>query len=108
LFVLVSDCGGSSAFGTLLAVMGQNIRQSATTKPEEFKIVSGGQTGADRAGLDWAIKNGIKLKTARIPFTWTHPRVKVPLMKRRFSSADWGPFGYHPWGHAIQTCIITC
>lgn len=25
----------------------------------EFKIVSGGQTGADRAGLDWAIKNGI-------------------------------------------------
>ena len=25
----------------------------------EFKIISGGQTGADRAGLDWAIKNGI-------------------------------------------------
>jgi hypothetical protein len=24
-----------------------------------LKIVSGGQTGADRAGLDWAIKNGI-------------------------------------------------
>ena len=23
------------------------------------KIISGGQTGADRAGLDWAIKNGI-------------------------------------------------
>jgi hypothetical protein len=25
-----------------------------------LKIVSGGQTGADRAGLDWAIKNGIE------------------------------------------------
>jgi hypothetical protein len=24
-----------------------------------LKIISGGQTGADRAGLDWAIKNGI-------------------------------------------------
>lgn len=24
-----------------------------------LKIVSGGQTGADRAGLDWAIKNGV-------------------------------------------------
>jgi hypothetical protein len=24
-----------------------------------IKITSGGQTGADRAGLDWAIKNGI-------------------------------------------------
>jgi len=24
-----------------------------------LKIVSGGQTGADRAALDWAIKNGI-------------------------------------------------
>ncbi|MGB9602720.1 MAG: putative molybdenum carrier protein [Limisphaerales bacterium] len=24
-----------------------------------FKIISGGQTGADRAGLDWAIANGI-------------------------------------------------
>ena len=24
-----------------------------------LKIVSGGQTGADRAGLDWAIGNGI-------------------------------------------------
>ena len=24
------------------------------------KIISGGQTGADRAGLDWAIKNGIE------------------------------------------------
>jgi hypothetical protein len=23
------------------------------------KIISGGQTGADRAALDWAIKNGI-------------------------------------------------
>lgn len=27
--------------------------------PEGFKIVSGGQTGADQAGLDWAIANGI-------------------------------------------------
>lgn len=25
----------------------------------KLKIVSGGQTGADRAGLDWAIENGI-------------------------------------------------
>jgi hypothetical protein len=24
----------------------------------DLKIISGGQTGADRAGLDWAIKNG--------------------------------------------------
>ena len=24
-----------------------------------WKIVSGGQTGADRAGLDWAMKTGI-------------------------------------------------
>jgi hypothetical protein len=27
--------------------------------PSEFKIVSGGQAGADRAGLDWAIAHGI-------------------------------------------------
>jgi Circularly permutated YpsA SLOG family len=27
---------------------------------QSLKIVSGGQTGADRAGLDWAIKNGIQ------------------------------------------------
>jgi hypothetical protein len=27
--------------------------------PEGFKIVSGGQTGADQAGLDWAIAHGI-------------------------------------------------
>jgi hypothetical protein len=26
---------------------------------QSLRIVSGGQTGADRAGLDWAIKNGI-------------------------------------------------
>jgi len=26
---------------------------------ERLKIVSGGQTGADRAGLDWAINNSI-------------------------------------------------
>jgi predicted Rossmann-fold nucleotide-binding protein len=26
---------------------------------DNFKIVSGGQTGADRAALDWAIENGI-------------------------------------------------
>jgi predicted Rossmann fold nucleotide-binding protein DprA/Smf involved in DNA uptake len=24
----------------------------------QFKVISGGQTGADRAGLDWAIKHG--------------------------------------------------
>jgi hypothetical protein len=29
-------------------------------KLEGLTIVSGGQTGADRAGLDWAIKNGIE------------------------------------------------
>ena len=27
--------------------------------PVDFKIISGGQTGADKAGLDWAIANGI-------------------------------------------------
>lgn len=27
--------------------------------PPDFKIVSGGQTGADQAGLDWAINHGI-------------------------------------------------
>jgi hypothetical protein len=27
--------------------------------PSDFKIVSGGQTGADQAGLDWAINHGI-------------------------------------------------
>lgn len=27
--------------------------------PADFRIVSGGQTGADRAGLDWAIARGI-------------------------------------------------
>jgi hypothetical protein len=27
--------------------------------PETFKIISGGQTGANRAALDWAIANGI-------------------------------------------------
>lgn len=26
--------------------------------PKGFTIISGGQTGADRAGLDWAIENG--------------------------------------------------
>ncbi|MGD0745594.1 MAG: putative molybdenum carrier protein [Verrucomicrobiota bacterium] len=37
------------------------------------KIVSGGQTGADRAALDWAIEKGIKhaLKRGR-------PRTPVP------------------------------
>jgi hypothetical protein len=25
----------------------------------EFKIVSGGQTGGDRAALDWMIQNGV-------------------------------------------------
>jgi hypothetical protein len=30
-----------------------------TIKPKRLKIISGGQTGADRAALDWAIKNGI-------------------------------------------------
>ena len=29
------------------------------TLPEDFKIVAGGQTGADQAGLDWAIANGV-------------------------------------------------
>lgn len=27
--------------------------------PQDLKIVSGGQTGADRAALDWAIENGV-------------------------------------------------
>lgn len=27
--------------------------------PTGFRIISGGQTGADRAGLDWAIANGV-------------------------------------------------
>jgi len=27
--------------------------------PPGFKIISGGQTGADRAGLDWAIAHGV-------------------------------------------------
>jgi hypothetical protein len=27
---------------------------------QSLKIISGGQTGADRAGLDWAIKYGIR------------------------------------------------
>ncbi len=27
--------------------------------PENFRIVSGGQTGADLGGLDWAIANGV-------------------------------------------------
>ncbi len=26
---------------------------------QSLKIISGGQTGADRAALDWAIRNGI-------------------------------------------------
>lgn len=28
--------------------------------PSGFTVISGGQTGADRAGLDWAIANGVK------------------------------------------------
>jgi|APCry1669188910_1035180.scaffolds.fasta_scaffold219762_1 hypothetical protein len=28
-------------------------------KPKDIKIISGGQTGADRAALDWAIQHGI-------------------------------------------------
>jgi hypothetical protein len=27
--------------------------------PKGFKIISGGQTGADQAGLDWAIEHGV-------------------------------------------------
>ena len=27
--------------------------------PADFKIISGGQTGADQAGLDWAIHHGV-------------------------------------------------
>ena len=27
--------------------------------PSSFKVISGGQTGADRAGLDWASKHGL-------------------------------------------------
>ena len=27
--------------------------------PSDFRIVSGGQTGADQAGLDWAISHGV-------------------------------------------------
>ena len=27
--------------------------------PIDFKIISGGQTGADQAGLDWAIHHGV-------------------------------------------------
>lgn len=27
--------------------------------PKEFKIVSGGQSGADQAGLDWALAHGV-------------------------------------------------
>lgn len=27
--------------------------------PREFKIVSGGQSGADQAGLDWALSHGV-------------------------------------------------
>jgi len=32
---------------------------AGTVKSGELKVVSGGQTGADRAALDWAIENGI-------------------------------------------------
>jgi predicted Rossmann fold nucleotide-binding protein DprA/Smf involved in DNA uptake len=36
-----------------------------------IKIVSGGQTGADRAALDWALAHGVKLLEevrSRIPW----------------------------------------
>lgn len=34
-------------------------QEEKDNKQIEFKIISGGQTGADRAALDWAIANGI-------------------------------------------------
>src|SRR4029077_925972 len=35
------------------------VARPNTMKAKGFKIVSGGQTGADRAALDWAIARGI-------------------------------------------------
>lgn len=35
------------------------VPDSKYSIPPEFKIVSGGQTGADQAGLDWAIANKV-------------------------------------------------
>src|ERR1017187_8986814 len=48
----------------LLSCKGRRMpstRQLVTTfqPPPDFKIVSGGQTGADQAALDWAISHGI-------------------------------------------------
>src|SRR5262245_5772994 len=34
--------------------------QGPTTPPTVERIVSGGQTGADRAALDWAIEHGLE------------------------------------------------
>jgi hypothetical protein len=36
-----------------------NLRVGLDMPPPSLKIVSGGQTGADRAALDWAIRNGV-------------------------------------------------
>jgi hypothetical protein len=41
-------------------------------KLEGLKIVSDGQTGADRAGLDWAIKNGIPHGVRRVIMSIQH------------------------------------
>ena len=40
-----------------------------------IKIVSGGQTGADRAALDWAIKNGIRVLNVAGPRASKEPEV---------------------------------
>src|ERR1019366_2064013 len=46
--------------GTVMSAGEQSSKGTQLNRPTlRLKIISGGQTGADRAALDWAIKNGI-------------------------------------------------
>src|SRR4249920_2933478 len=47
---------GATAASLVYARRGDRIMRGAA----RFKIVSGGQTGADRAALDWAIERGVE------------------------------------------------
>jgi hypothetical protein len=52
--------------------------------------------------------DGGKPTSARIPFTETRRRAKVPLMKTVLSSAMGSRSDITPKRDVIQTCIITC
>jgi hypothetical protein len=57
--VLISRVNERSAHQWQLSHMACDVRSWKSEMPMIQKIISGGQTGADRAALDWAITNAI-------------------------------------------------